>query len=356
MELITSRSGAENRPLATFAVFAFNQERYIRETIDAAFAQRYSPLEIILSDDCSSDRTFAIMQEIAATYDGPHSVRLHRSPENLGLVNHVITVARMALGEYLIVNAGDDISYPERSEIIIETFIDTRADCINSSYDEIDEFGTLVTRDKKFVPSPSTQRVFAGSVIAKRKDDIVQSAIGFAASYRREFWADLPFSKVKLNIEDGLATLLLNCKGATFISLSESLIRYRVHRNSLSLRQANDNKRDSILSRERKISDGGKQIVSTIDYIMKYLDVTNIVVEPSVIRELKKSAHYGSIVSDFWDDGKLGRLNRLLKSRRKAEFLFVVPRIFGQALFLRLKVIAMFAGDAARRLSGSQPC
>jgi len=31
------------------------------EAIESAFAQRFSPMEIILSDDCSTDRTFAIM-------------------------------------------------------------------------------------------------------------------------------------------------------------------------------------------------------------------------------------------------------------------------------------------------------
>ena len=44
-------------PRVTLAVIAYNQERFIREAIEGAFAQTYQPLEIILSDDCSSDRT-----------------------------------------------------------------------------------------------------------------------------------------------------------------------------------------------------------------------------------------------------------------------------------------------------------
>ena len=58
----------EERPLVTFALFAYNQERYIREAVEGAFAQTYEPLEIILSDDCSTDRTFEIMQEMVANY------------------------------------------------------------------------------------------------------------------------------------------------------------------------------------------------------------------------------------------------------------------------------------------------
>ena len=52
------------RPLVTFALFAYNQENYIRAAVEGAFAQTYQPLEIILSDDCSKDRTFEIMQRL----------------------------------------------------------------------------------------------------------------------------------------------------------------------------------------------------------------------------------------------------------------------------------------------------
>jgi len=48
----------------TFALFAYNQEKYIREEVEGAFSQTYQPLEIIWSDDCSSDRTFAPAAEL----------------------------------------------------------------------------------------------------------------------------------------------------------------------------------------------------------------------------------------------------------------------------------------------------
>ena len=56
-------SQSNTRPLLTFGVCAYKQEQFIREAVEAALAQTYSPLEIILSDDCSPDRTFEIMQE-----------------------------------------------------------------------------------------------------------------------------------------------------------------------------------------------------------------------------------------------------------------------------------------------------
>ena len=67
------------RPLITFALMAYNQEQLIEEAVAGALAQTYSPLEIILSDDCSTDRTFEIMEEMADEYKGPHSVSIRRT-------------------------------------------------------------------------------------------------------------------------------------------------------------------------------------------------------------------------------------------------------------------------------------
>jgi len=113
----------EPKPLVTFALIAYNQENYIREAVEGAFAQTYSPLEIILSDDCSTDRTFAIMQEMAAAYSGPHSIRLRRPERNLGLAAGVSQVSEMANGKLVVVAAGDDMSRPERTSKLVAAWI-----------------------------------------------------------------------------------------------------------------------------------------------------------------------------------------------------------------------------------------
>ena len=48
------------KKLVSYCLFAFNQEKYINEAIKGALNQTYSPLEIIISDDCSTDLTFQI--------------------------------------------------------------------------------------------------------------------------------------------------------------------------------------------------------------------------------------------------------------------------------------------------------
>ncbi|WP_161626627.1 glycosyltransferase family 2 protein [Desulfatiglans anilini] len=109
------------RPLITFALFAYNQERFIREAVEGALSQTYFPLEVILSDDCSEDATFEIIKEMMKTYKGKHKVILNRNSKNLGIAGHINNVVRIAQGEWIVFASGDDISFPERTSIHYET-------------------------------------------------------------------------------------------------------------------------------------------------------------------------------------------------------------------------------------------
>lgn len=110
----------KEKPLITFCLFAYNQERYIKEAIEGALNQTYTPLEVILSDDCSTDSTFVYIQAMVREYKGPHKVILNRNKKNLGLAEHVNYVASIASGEWLVFAAGDDVSLPERTSVLFE--------------------------------------------------------------------------------------------------------------------------------------------------------------------------------------------------------------------------------------------
>lgn len=105
-------------------LFAFNQEEFVEAAVRSALAQDYSPLQVILSDDCSSDRTFAVMEEVAADYSGSHEVVLNRNERNLGLAGHLNKLAELATGEVIVVSAGDDFSEPERTSQIVSLFVE----------------------------------------------------------------------------------------------------------------------------------------------------------------------------------------------------------------------------------------
>lgn len=112
-----------SRPLVTLALIAYNQEQFIGEAITSALAQDYSPLEIVFSDDCSTDETWAMMQKAAGEYSGPHAIVLNRNPVNLHIGGHVNKVNQLARGELVVVAAGDDISVPHRVSTLVDAWL-----------------------------------------------------------------------------------------------------------------------------------------------------------------------------------------------------------------------------------------
>lgn len=111
------------KPLVTFALFTYNQERYIREAVEAALAQDYSNLEIIISDDASSDRTFDLIEDALSSYAGPHKIIARKNPRNLGIGGHIDAVFSIANGQYIVMAAGDDISVPVRVSRVVDLFL-----------------------------------------------------------------------------------------------------------------------------------------------------------------------------------------------------------------------------------------
>jgi glycosyltransferase involved in cell wall biosynthesis len=110
--------------LVTLALLAYNQENVIAEAVKGALSQSYSPLEIIISDDCSTDRTFSVIQSTVKDYSGPHKrIILRRNETNLGLIGHLNLIMKIAHGELIVGAAGDDISLPQRTGRIYEEYL-----------------------------------------------------------------------------------------------------------------------------------------------------------------------------------------------------------------------------------------
>jgi glycosyltransferase involved in cell wall biosynthesis len=139
----------DKRPLVTFALFAYNQADFIREAVEGALAQDYRPLHIIISDDCSSDETFAVASQLASLYQGEASLELNRNRVNVGLADHINRVMAMVRGEFVVVAAGDDISNPRRTSALVDEWLSAGrpATSIFSAMNEIDRASQLSGRE-----------------------------------------------------------------------------------------------------------------------------------------------------------------------------------------------------------------
>lgn len=217
-----------DRPLVTFFVCTYQQEKYVAEAVEGAFRQTYSPLEIFLSDDCSSDRTFSIMRDMAESYLGPHVIRLNRNERNLGVAGHLNRAMELVRGELVVVAAGDDISLPHRTERVVEAWLASgrRAHSIDSAVVIMDETGRDYGVHEFPHPPPEMDLI-----------DLCRTLqVGVAgvshAWHRAVFDRFGPLNEDVIN-EDWTIPFRSRCLG-TIVHLPEPLVRYRRHEGSIS--------------------------------------------------------------------------------------------------------------------------
>ena len=156
-----------DRPLISYVVTTYNIEKFVEESVQCAFAQTYTPLEIVLSDDASTDNTFAIMKQMADEYKGPHKIVLNRNENNLGIAKHMNKAyLELATGEIIVAAHGDDISKPERTMMSYE-FLKSHPNmtAVSFSIEAIDEQGNFLQQHSAIVDEIHTYDFNSGGNI-----------------------------------------------------------------------------------------------------------------------------------------------------------------------------------------------
>lgn len=218
-------------PLVTFALFAYNQEQYIREAVEAALAQDYPNLEIVISDDASSDGTWEIIESLGSGYRGSHAIKLNKNQQNLGVTSHVNKVFSLSNGRLLVMAAGDDISAADRVSCLVEKWRE-KGFCIgllHSAAQPIDEQGREIFQPMRGLASEleaMTLRYF-------RENRHRMLIHGATAAYTRELFEAYGPLKDGGLVEDAVMTFRAVLSGR-LLFVEEPLVRYRISTTSIS--------------------------------------------------------------------------------------------------------------------------
>lgn len=100
-----------NAPLVTIAIPTFNRATLLRGCIELALAQSYEHIEVLVSDNASSDDTGTVLGEFS-----DHRLRALRQETNIGLLPNWNTCLAAAKGEYIIFVSDDDRISPQLVE------------------------------------------------------------------------------------------------------------------------------------------------------------------------------------------------------------------------------------------------
>jgi len=219
-------SVSNDRPRVTFALLSYNQEKYIRESLEAAFSQTYGNLEILVSDDCSADKTFDLISELTEKYIGPHRIVINRNPENLGLGGHINTILGMATGELVLFAAGDDISEASRTDEVVNFWL-----CGNKKLDSI--WSDVHIIDEKGVELGSKTSPASDDPPVVQTQNMVLSLMGCSHATTKRLYQKFGPLRSDIVYEDrAIAFRALWSGGIGHIG--KPLVKYRVHQASIT--------------------------------------------------------------------------------------------------------------------------
>lgn len=133
-------------PLISVGLPAYNGEKYIRDAIRSVLSQTYKNLELIISDDASSDATELICREFAKN---DSRIIYFRQEKNLGGFLNYNFILKKSRGFFFTLIAQDDMleeNFLERTA----KYLNQNTDCIvvSGDFEIIDESGSTIRVDK----------------------------------------------------------------------------------------------------------------------------------------------------------------------------------------------------------------
>jgi len=95
------------RPLVTVGIPTYNREHLVGNAIKSVLSQSYSDIEVIVSDNNSTDSTLEVLKE----FEG-HNVKVVTNESNLGMVANWNRCLQSATGDFFILLSDDDTLKP----------------------------------------------------------------------------------------------------------------------------------------------------------------------------------------------------------------------------------------------------
>lgn len=107
--------------LISVAMCTYNGEKYIKEQLDSILQQTYKNIEVIITDDCSTDNTIDIIQKYQKNDD---RVKLYINKTNLGFLKNFEYAISLCAGDYIALADQDDIWKKEKLELFSKNIKD----------------------------------------------------------------------------------------------------------------------------------------------------------------------------------------------------------------------------------------
>lgn len=219
--------------LVSICIPVYNSERYLKDTLESILNQSYEPIEIILSDNASTDNSWELILELKKK---DSRIKIFRNPENIGYAANCNKMIQSSSGELIAIYHADDIYHKD----IVKESVDVlrkkkELSGIFTLYERIDEYNnalydTIYPIRKKGELTLVSLEEFIDCVLIKGGSPFCCPT----SVIRREVYQKINGYNENLKYiddQDMWARILL--RGCLAI-INKPLISYRIHNNQTS--------------------------------------------------------------------------------------------------------------------------
>lgn len=207
-------------PKISIVLPTYNGEKYLKQSIDSILAQSYTDWEMILVDDCSTDRTPDIVDQYAESDSriiAVHNETNQRLPRSLNIG------FSMAQGQYLTWTSDDNLYMPNALEVMAG-YLDVHQDIymVRGAEDIINENGEIIAQSKEYNDAKMYTHNCVGACFMYRRE--VRDIVG-------------EYDDTTFCAEDYDYWLRVLERFGRIVPINEILYQYRRHEASLTGRK-----------------------------------------------------------------------------------------------------------------------
>ncbi len=226
-----------NQPLVSVPVITYNSSKFVLETLESIKSQTYQNIELIISDDCSTDNTVELCQNwVKKNKERFVHTRIITSETNTGVSANLNRAEAACQGEWIKGIAGDDLLMPDCVESCLE-YVRVHPDTI-FLFGKITAFG-IDNRKNVFFENQVFDYSFFEQNIDQQLDRLIFGGNCIPAStcfYNRIKIIEYDIindERIPL-LEDWPKWITVLKKNIKLNFIDSKLVKYRIHNESLS--------------------------------------------------------------------------------------------------------------------------
>ncbi len=293
-------------PFVSIALCTYNGEKFLPKQLDSILNQDYSNIEVIITDDCSSDTT----RQILETYQKKDErIKLYFNETNLGYTKNFEKAIRLCTGDYIAFSDQDDIWEKNKiGELVAampgNVMVFHNSDLIDENDNQIDNYTvsntTRIYDDESCLPFLFSNCVHGHATLFN--SGLKDYLFPFDDRYSHDWW---------------LAYVAFNIGKVKYID--KILVHYRQHQSSIT---------DTLKLRRENTE---VKPVRGIDRILPDLDMIKYCAEFKGNRdpELMNKAHY--------------LLSSLAKGKERIKTFIFLVKYFDLLFYMRFKPKKFFS-------------